>query len=164
MSLAPPKAESSGMTAARSGAAFTGSSATVSLPEGLNGEIIAPSGGVRVVGSPHPLRVSRIEDVMPAGLSVAEIVDAVLAKRGHNGIAASIVVYIDGVAVSHEMWGRVRLKPGAVLTYVMVPEGEATRSIAMVAIAVAGLALSGGFAAPLLGATLGTGFGAAALG
>jgi hypothetical protein len=131
-------------------------------PEGRSGpvlEIIPPQQkDVRVVGSPHPLRLTRIDDYVRAGLSVEEIVEEIQRKHGVTTIANELRVHLEGEQITKENWKKVRLKPGTTLTFYAVPEKNAMRSIGMIAIAIAAIALPM-LAAPLF-AGLGT-FGAA---
>src|SRR5215216_2990476 len=88
----------------------------------LSGEILGPRDGVRVVGMPHPFRADRYDEVLPAGLSVAEIIST--ASASYQGSwPRRIVVSVNGDPIPHEMWERVRVKKGATVTFRAVPEG-----------------------------------------
>jgi len=134
------------------------------VPAALNGEILGPGDGVRVIGAPHPLTNDRVERILPAGLSVAEMIEAV-AGLDETSLPRRFIAYVDGDPIPEEHWRAVRLKRGATLTFLARLEGgNLLRSVAMIAVAVLALVVTGGFAAPLLGATLGTGLGASLLG
>ncbi|NLS07600.1 hypothetical protein HGP14_30520, partial [Rhizobium sp. P32RR-XVIII] len=105
-------------------------------------EIIAPGEGVDVYLRRSPLRQEREHARVPAGLSVAEILE-------YCGIEPSrLYVTINGHAIEAKNWSRVRVKPGAVLSIVKVPGKGALRSILSLVVAVAALF----FAVPIAGA------------
>lgn len=138
---------------------------SLSTPLPLNGEILGPSDVIRVIGAPHPLKDERIERVLPAGLTVAELVSKA-AELEPSRLERRFIVHISGEPVPEDGWHRVRPKPGTTLTFrALVEGGQALRSIAMIAVAALALVVSGGFAAPFLGSAFAAGtFGAAALG
>src|ERR1700761_2719389 len=85
----------------------------------LHGEVLAPGDLVWVYGTPHPLNAvasARIACQLPAGLSVAEILNAALA--GKPSIRRSdLIVHIGDRPVPAAWWARVRVKPGAIVTF-----------------------------------------------
>ena len=73
---------------------------------------------VAVSACPHPFQAARVDLELPAGLTVAEMIeevqsDPVLRMHAH--------VYIGGDYVPRELWHRVRPKPGARLAIRIVP-------------------------------------------
>jgi len=117
-------------------------------------EIIAPGEDVDVYLRRSPLRQQREHVRVPAGLSVAEIIE-------HCEIEPSrLYITINGHSIEFKNWARVRVKAGAVVSIVKVPGKGALRSIlgAIVAIAAAIFApyLLSAFAPALVGTAAGT--------
>lgn len=116
----------------------------------LDGEIIGPGEGVRVIGTLHPLRNDRTERVLPAGLSVTELL-AMAVGSDEIRLPYRFIVHINGEPVPEAMWSRVRLKTGTTLTFrTRLEGGAALRSIALIAVAVVALVV-----APYLAGALG---------
>lgn len=121
---------------------------TVALPP-LTGEVLTGADGVRVIVRPSVLREAREEAVAPAGLSVAEIVEA---YGGSISARARVHAAVNGEAVPRDWWGRVRVKPGAVVTVVGVPGRGAIRTVLAAVVAVAAAVVAPFIAAPIIGA------------
>ncbi|WP_182655599.1 TipJ family phage tail tip protein [Stenotrophomonas lacuserhaii] len=88
---------------------------------------------------------------------------------GSGELASSLDVRVGGYQVPVEMWERLRPKQGAIITVVRTDlaggGGGLLRSIAMIAVSVAAIWVTGGAAVGLLGSSFAAGtFGAAALG
>jgi hypothetical protein len=115
-----------------------------------SGEIITARDGVRVIGSPHPLRNDRQEWHLPAGLSIAELL-ALTAETSR--IPSRLVVYLDGHSIPEELWSKVRPKSGTCLVFRARVEGQGFKSIALIAVAVLALVVAPYIAGPLLGLT-----------
>lgn len=104
----------------------------------IEGELIAPGETVRVVGRPRPFAARTIRRDLPAGLSVQELMDIALA--GERSEIADYALHIDGEPVPTSMRGRVRLKPGATLTFApRLAKGDTGKAIFGIAIAVLAL-------------------------
>jgi predicted phage tail protein len=107
-----------------------------------NGEIIPPMSTVSVYGTTHPLNAvagARIHCEVEAGLSIAEILEEALNEKPGCLPRRDLVVRVDEKEVPEEMWSRVRVKPGAVVTFIPRLQGDAARSILGVVIAVAAI-------------------------
>jgi hypothetical protein len=105
----------------------------------LHGEILAPGDTITVVAATHPLRGDRRVLEMPAGSSIAEIVDRAAAECGLSRLVRGADVSIDGHLIPPENWKRVRVKAGAhVLVHGRVGKsmGNVLRSIFMIALSV----------------------------
>jgi hypothetical protein len=103
------------------------------------GEIIGPDEGVWVVGRQRPFEAAGSRIKLPAGLTVAELLDAAINRRS---VMAEYVVYIDGIPVPQHMHDKVRVKGGHTVTYAPHLKGANARSIASLGLAVAALVLS----------------------
>lgn len=123
-------------------------------------QILAPGDGlVDVIVRRHPLRGERSFLKLPAGLSIAELVEEAWPER--SGKPA--VAYLADQVVPSELWARVRPKPGATLILQPLLQGKGIlRSIAMIAVAIialvvapylAGALFAGASAAFIAGAT-----------
>ena len=128
----------------------------------LHGEILAPGDTVTVVAATHPLRGDRHVVEMPAGSSIAEIVERVSSEFGLSRLARGADVSIDGHLILSENWHRVRVKAGAhVLVQGRVGKavGNILRSIFMIALSVLATFIVGpaglGIAGLLGGGTIG---------
>jgi len=128
----------------------------------LDGEILAPDATVAVFGTTHPLNAvggARIALRVRAGLSIAEILREALESRpGHDASAAWIVTLGDGSA-AHDIppanWHRIRVKPGATVTFRPRLGGGAAKTIMSLVVAVAAIVLAvptGGLSLGLAGA------------
>ena len=86
-----------------------------------HGEILPPGQGlVAVSACPHPFKAARVDFELPAGLTVAEMIEAVqpdpvLRMHAH--------VYIGPDYVPRDLWTCVRPKPGALVAVRIVPHG-----------------------------------------
>ncbi|MGY5791904.1 host specificity factor TipJ family phage tail protein len=126
----------------------------LAIVEDRRAELFAPGEDVDVYLRRSPLRQQREHVRVPAGLSLAEIIE-------HCEIEPSrLYVTINGHSIEFKNWSRVRVKAGAVVSIVKVPGKGALRSIlgAVVAIAAAIFApyLLGLVAPALVGTAIGT--------
>lgn len=89
---------------------------------------------VRVIGRTRPFTGHRIDAVLPAGGTLLELMAAA-------GVAPTpgLRVYLGGREVPEEAWGRVRPRPGRLVTIAATPAGgkEAMRVVASLAIVAA---------------------------
>lgn len=109
----------------------------------LHGEVIGPGDGVTVSGISHPLHERDIGPLtLPAGLTVAELLDEALAHatRPRTGFHRYFLVVVNGDPILRENWRKVRPKPGTTMVFRAIVEGGNGRLIASVAVAVAALA------------------------
>lgn len=125
----------------------------------LDGEILSPRDGVRVVARLHALREARTDRTVPAGLTVQEIAEEIYPQR-----VPPLWVHLTddrgSMPLPREVWARVRPKPGTTVTMRPALHGDdAWRIVAQVALVVAAIAIAvfappliGPFAAALLGA------------
>lgn len=114
----------------------------------INGEIISPGDGVTVVVRASPLRDERHVMTAPAGLSIADIVTEFVAPLGFR--ADWLRISIGSEVISPDIWPRVRLKPGAILTVQAMPQGRWLRTALLAVIAVVALVVAPYIAAPIL--------------
>lgn len=106
----------------------------------LDGEILAPCDQVRVIGKSHPLNGGRLERYLPAGLSIAEILDEVLADRPDLRARRDFIVHLDGHVIAAANWPRIRPKAGTTLTFVpRLQGGDVLRTVLTLAVTVAAL-------------------------
>jgi hypothetical protein len=56
----------------------------------LDGEILPPGASVRVIGRTHPLSGGRVELELEAGLSIAEILEALRRRSYRRAVSSSI--------------------------------------------------------------------------
>jgi len=117
---------------------------------------------VRISAQPHPFRAARVDLVVPAGLTIAEMIaraqpDPLLRAHAH--------AFIDDHYVPRVHWGRVRPKPGAFVTIRVVPglgggsKGKnPLRTVLTIAVAVAALTLGGPLGGVLLDGAASTTF------
>jgi putative tail protein len=110
------------------------------VPHTLQGEVITKRDGVRVIGSPHPLKMARVEYLLPAGDNIHEMMEEVR-RRSTTRLPFNLLVRIEGDPIPEEWWKRVRPKPGTTITFQAVLEGggggTALRSGLMIALAIA---------------------------
>ncbi len=87
--------------------------------------LLTPDSGVRVVGCPSPFSFERVDAVMPAGMTLAEViagqcdamnVPAVARKNGH--------AYIDAAYYPQSEWDHVCPRDGQVVTFRIYPGGS----------------------------------------
>lgn len=113
---------------------------------------------VNSIKNPFDNSASVIE--MEAGLKISEIISNVYADRFHHN---SIYVFLDGNLVPRKYWSKVTPKESANLCLKMVPQGgggggkNPLRTVLTIALTVGVIALTGGAAAGLLGATFASG-------
>lgn len=86
-------------------------STTSRLPEGDE---------LRVVACPHPFSSRRIDRIVAAGATLAELFEAVQAKPALRQHAR---IFIGDVAIVPEYWHLVRPKPGQTITIRVIPQG-----------------------------------------
>lgn len=127
-----------------------------------------PNASVRLTAAPHPLRAASIDMELPAGGTLAEMVelvqpDPVLRRHLH--------AEIDGVPVHAAKLHLIRPKPGHLVTIRVRPTGggggkDPLTTVLTIAVVAAAIAVSAGALGPMLGAAaFGPGtFGALALG
>ena len=84
-----------------------------------HGEILPPGEGlVAVSACPHPFKAARFDFQLPAGLTVAEMIEAV---QPDPVLRLHAHVYIGPDYVPRDLWHRVRPKPGARVAVRIVP-------------------------------------------
>ena len=106
----------------------------------ISGEIIEPGDrSVRVVACPHPLRSKHEEHTFAAGVTLAEIVDAVQPKAGMRHWSQ---VYIGDMPISTAMLHRIRPKPGTLVNVKFVPQGGNNAKVLRLVLVLAATALS----------------------
>ena len=134
----------------------------------FDGEILGRGATVRVVGSLHPLqalRGDRIDIVLPAGLSLTEILQAALAGHPELRTRRDFVLQIDGHGVNERLWHRIRIKPGVTVTFRPRLQNGSLRTVFSLVLAVAAIIvagpLGGTFAASALGTAIGISAGVA---
>jgi hypothetical protein len=107
------------------------------------------SGGtlLPVVATPHPLRAQRLDGLVPAGQTLAQIADQVRQASGlPQGYPMAGVFLLDGRPVPPARWGEVRPVQGQRLEVRALPAGDQDkRNIALIAVAIAA-AYTGGAA------------------
>jgi len=117
----------------------------LAIVEERRAELFAPGEDVDVYLRRSPLRQQREHVRVPAGLSIAEIIE-------HCGIEPSrLYVTINGHSIEFKNWARVRVKPGATVSIVKVPGKGALRSILGLVVAIAAAIFAPMLAAPLIG-------------
>lgn len=82
------------------------------VPVILEGEVLTRRDDVRVVAALHPLRESRTELHVPAGSTLAEIVDLVITLPGCKARPKDFRLHLDGHPIEGQLWSKVRPKPG----------------------------------------------------
>ncbi len=117
-------------------------------PAILSGELIPPGdASVSVVCKPHPFKLETQTMTMPAGHTLAEIIE-------RSGLTRRYVhAHVGDWRAPRELWHAIRPKPGMRVTLVAVPQGGggSTDILRMVLfIAVAALAFAVPYAAPAL--------------
>jgi hypothetical protein len=122
-----------------------------------------PSPSLRLIACPRPFSSLRIDRMVPAGVTIAEIMaeagmDPVLAAYAHVWLTDGAMT-AEPVVVPREHWQRVRPKPGTVLTVRVVPQGggggsgggkNPLRTVLTIAVVAAAFVLG-----PALGAAMG---------
>ncbi len=117
----------------------------------LEGEILTPRDKVRVVGKAHPLNGGRIDCVLPAGLTITEILRQALCDHPRLQARRDFIVHIDGHVIAEANWHRVRVKKGATVTFVPRLQGGENiwRSILTIVVAIAAYTFAGPIAGSL---------------
>lgn len=100
-------------------------------------------GGVHVVARSNPFAHHRVDVVLPAGGSVAELLAA-----AHVAAVPGLRAFVSGSEVPRELWGSVRPKPGRLLTVACIPDGggngkDALRIVLSIAVIAASVAIPG---------------------
>ncbi len=109
-------------------------------------EIIAPGEDVDVYLRRSPLRQQRDHVRVPAGLSVAEIIE-------HCEIEPSrLYITLNGHSIEAKNWTRVRVKAGTTVSIVKVPGKGMLRSLLGAIVAIAAAIFAPMLAGPLIGA------------
>lgn len=85
------------------------------VPVILEGEVLTRRDDVRVVAALHPLRESRTELHVPAGSTLAEIVDLVITLPGCKALPKDFRLHLDGHPIEAKLWSKVRPKPGTTI-------------------------------------------------
>jgi hypothetical protein len=116
----------------------------------LEGEIIRPSDMIRVIVRPSPLRDIRHELDVPAGLTLSAIIDHAASVLDMK--AGAWRVSISGDVIPRENWHRIRIKPGVTVMLLRVPQGDAFKQIAAIAVAILATVVAPLIAAPILSA------------
>jgi hypothetical protein len=116
----------------------------------LHGEIIAPGDGVTIVLRASPLREERHVMVVPAGLSLQEMVTGFVAPLGYR--PDWLALRLGGDVIARELWPRIRVKPGGNVSIVAMPQGKWLRQALLAVVAVVALVAAPYLAAPLIGA------------
>lgn len=97
----------------------------------------------------------RVDLEVPAGLTIAEIVSAALPglpESARRRVRVTLVTDRGIQAADPAIWHLARPRPGVRVVLRMIPGEGAVKSILQIVVAVAAVALSGAFAAPLAGA------------
>lgn len=114
----------------------------------IQGEVLDDCSTVRVVGTLHPFRnggKDRISISVQAGLSIAEIIDKILASQAGPLRVAPLMIRVGHSPVPRDRWKFVRPKAGSIVTFRPYVNDNALRTVGMLAVTVAAL-----FAAPFL--------------
>ncbi|MCG8272369.1 host specificity factor TipJ family phage tail protein [Aquamicrobium sp. NLF2-7] len=105
-----------------------------------SGEILGPADVITVTAAVHPLKPHAEILILPAGLSLAEIVDEVSRRCHVSRLARGADVSVSGHVIDQVLWPRVRVKSGAHVT-VRARAGKAIggilKSVLMIALSVA---------------------------
>jgi hypothetical protein len=109
----------------------------------LQGEILPPGAGVRVIGRTHPFRGGRVECELEAGLSIAELLHQALSGSPELASSRDFIVHVDGHEICEINWRRVRVKPGRTVTFWPRLSGSSPlRTILGLVVAVAALVVA----------------------
>lgn len=113
------------------------------------------AGDVEIAAMPHPLRTDRIDGMMPAGMSVREIVDEIHKHSGVNaGFNIRPIIMIDGQVVPAEKWDMVPANGTRVEYRAVAAGGGLLRIIGALAVVVAA-AIIAPYLAPLIAPVFG---------
>ena len=107
----------------------------------FDGELFTSKDTVRVIGRPRPLLQEQINVELPAGHTVAELIEIACGER-RSRLPVAYAAYVDGAVIPSAMQHRVRLKPGRTLTFEPRLAGEQGRNIALLAVAVVALVVA----------------------
>lgn len=129
----------------------------------LTGELLPPGEMLAVSAVMHPFRTAADIVMVPAGSSVAEIVEACQRQCATSRLSVGADVTIGGHLISRDLWTKVRVKPGA-LVLVRARAGKGFGSILKavfsIGLLIIGSFLTAGFG-PLVGGLLTAGIGLA---
>ena len=103
----------------------------------------------------HPLRSGRVDGMVPANMSLAEIADFVKVGSGIVGpLNYDAILTIDGEVIPQELWAVTKPPHGARVEYRAVPRGSFGRALLMIVVIVAAVIVAP-YLAPLLPTALG---------
>lgn len=109
-------------------------------------ELLAPEGEVvRVIGCPSPVTTTRIDALVPVGLTLAEIIDQQCEAMGvPRDLRLNGHAYVGPSYVPREQWAHVRPMAGQVITFRIYPGGGGggLRTALMIGVMVAAIAAS----------------------
>ena len=106
---------------------------------------------VQVVGAPHPLRTSVIQDWIVEGTTIENFVSFINEKyKVSKYLASKLIVVVDGVMIPQDKWSTTTISRGQTIAYKTVAEGRnATRMLLTLAV----FAVAGPIAGQLTGYT-----------
>lgn len=117
---------------------------------------------IRLIACPRPFSVERIDRTMPAGLTIAELLEETL----DPGLAGSTgqYVFVGDRMVPETWYGRVKPRPGQTVTIRIVPgdsggggQKDPFRTVLTIAVIAAAAYVSGGALTPYLGSSFAAG-------
>lgn len=124
----------------------------------IDGEVLAPGAIVRVVGRAHPLAGERIVRELPAGLSIAEILEAC----GCGRYGAGFIVHLDGHPIAAENFRKIRVKAGVTMTFLpRLQNGGAVWRTVLQAVVTIGALIVAPYLAPFVAGAIGVSVGLA---
>lgn len=126
---------------------------TLPTIQALDGDVLTPADDIRVVAALRPFGGDRVEITIPAGSTLAEIVQRICEREDCTVGAERLNVIVGDAPVDRLRWRLVRPKPGALVTVVLVPSGFIAAIIGAIsgAIGSIGSAIAGaGFLGKLL--------------
>lgn len=116
---------------------------------------------VTVVACPHPLQTMRLDDEMPAGLSLEQMVQTIRQRADiPDGFDQDGVIMLNGASVPREQWALTVPSPGSRVEYRALARGSAGRIIGMMAVMIAVVVFQQYYLLPALQASMGVGIAA----